>query len=325
MRYNLTTEEVFLTQGTPTHTYVSVSDGTYEKRLTNAIKNKGTLCLITGPSKTGKTTLISSVCASLGLQPLSIGCDVGLTTDQLWKKALQEIDFSRVTSVTRARTTTAKMGAEAGGNLGWQWLASVTGKVITSLGKERSEEECREKVLADPCPELLIPVLQMTNIFLILEDFHYLSPSVRKQVAQQWKRFVDAQVSVAVLSTTHHAYDLAQANPDLTGRTRHLVMTRWTKRDLAEIGRKGFAALNLRVDQQALDHIAEEAVGLPLVAQAIYSEICSSKSIAARTEHSVGLSLPIPEVHRLLNDIAVSNFGEFEAEIQNNCPGPPNG
>lgn len=313
---HLSTDEVFLTKGTPSHTYVSVSDGTYERGLKKAIQNKGTLCLITGPSKTGKTTLVSNVCTSLKLEKLIVACKVSLTADQLWRKALEKIKFERLTTTTRGKKASGELGFEVEGHLGWKWLAALTGKLTGKISRERSEEECRTQVLADPCAEHLIPALKYTNLFLIFEDFHYLTPAVQLEVSQEWKRFVDEQVSVAVISTTHHAYDLANANTDLTGRARHFVMTTWTQKDLAEIGKKGFAALNCALDQRTLDRIAEESVGLPLIAQAIYLEICSFRDIEETQLHKTNLILRTTEVHRILNNIALSDFGEFEKKYK---------
>src|SRR5664279_141036 len=104
---NIQTSDVFKTKGAPTHTYVSVSAGTYEKHLRQAIENKGTLCLVTGPSKTGKTTLVSNVCATLNLKPLVVRCNNQITPEGLWRKALESVDFSRLTQTTKGKKTIA--------------------------------------------------------------------------------------------------------------------------------------------------------------------------------------------------------------------------
>jgi len=255
----ITVSDVFKTQGVPTYTYVSTSDGSYEQDLREAIANKGTLCLITGPSKTGKTTLVKNVCSLVDLQPIVVRCNQDLTPSEFWRKALERVTFDRITSGGRNSKTTASLGSGVEGKLGWQWLASLTGKVSTNLTKERSEEHCRERILADPGPEHLVPVLQRLPYFLVVEDFHYLRPDSQINIFQQWKTFVDEEVSVAVLGTSHRACDLAFANKDLVGRIRHIQMTTWSPSDLREIAVLGFDALNLEVSNNAIASIAGES------------------------------------------------------------------
>lgn len=307
------TSDVFKTKGTPTHTYVSVSAGTYERQLRDAFEDKGTLCLITGPSKTGKTTLVSNVCATIGRKPLVVRCSNQTSADELWRKGLESVDFSRLAQQNNGKKTTAEIGAEVESTFGWQWLAQVTGKLTSKIAKERSEEECREKILAQPGPEHLIPVLKNTPLFLVIEDFHYLTPAVQKSVFQQWKSFVDEEVSVAVIGTTHHACDLAFANKDLIGRIRHLQMTTWTERDLSEIARKGFDVLNFVIDPKIISRIAQEAVGLPLLAQAICLELCLARELRETITERTQIPLSRPELFGILNEIALTTFGQFES------------
>jgi hypothetical protein len=65
-----------------------------------------------------------------------------------------------------------------------------------------------------------------------------------------------------------------------------------------------------------LAHIAEESVGLPLIAQAIYLEICSFRDIEETQLNKTNLILRAPEVHRVLHNIAISDFGEFEKKYK---------
>jgi len=306
------TSDVFKTQGTPTYTYVSASDGSYEKALSNAIQNKGTLCLITGPSKTGKTSLVTNVCMRLQLVPLVVRCNAELTSEGFWRKALEKVDFDRIVSRADDHETATEIKGEISGMFGWAALARLTGKVGAGLTKKRSEDEYREKILADPCPEHLIPILQRTPFFLIVEDFHYLTPKTQTNVFQQWKIFVDEQVSVSVLGTSHHAGDLAFANKDLIGRIRHLQMTTWTDRDLAEIARKGFDVLNVEANENIVQRIAAESVGLPLLTQAICLELLLKREIRSRQKQRLRLEASRHEMFKLFNDIAVTAFAQFE-------------
>ncbi len=63
MSQKINVRDIFKSLGVPTATYVRREDGKYERELANALDAKGKLCLLTGPSKTGKTTLYTRVLA----------------------------------------------------------------------------------------------------------------------------------------------------------------------------------------------------------------------------------------------------------------------
>lgn len=204
--------DVFRSLGQPTVTYVRRDAGKYERRLSGALDVKGQLCLLTGPSKTGKTTLYKKVLEEKQLLPLTVRCDGNLNQEQFWRRGLESLNFERVkeysSTMGRELSTTGKIL----GAIGWKWLAGLSGEVSADLKSTRSEGEVREKIIANPSPAHLVPALKNLPIVLVIEDFHYLTPDVQKIIFQQWKTFIDDEVSVIVIGTTHHAIDIATAN-----------------------------------------------------------------------------------------------------------------
>jgi hypothetical protein len=118
------------------------------------------------------------------------------------------------------------------GNIGWKWLAGLAGEVSAGTGSARTEGEVRERIIANPSPAHLVPVLKTLPLLLVVEDFHYLSPEVQRIIFQQWKTFIDEEVSVIVIGTTHHAIDIATANQDLLGRLCQIDIAQWSIGDL---------------------------------------------------------------------------------------------
>src|SRR5215210_2129940 len=90
--------EVFNTFGQPKATYVERDDGKYERKLSSALDAKGEVCLLTGPSKTGKTTLWGKVLSDKKLDPIRVSGNIGTTAAEFWKIALEEINFERLSS-----------------------------------------------------------------------------------------------------------------------------------------------------------------------------------------------------------------------------------
>lgn len=306
------TTDVFKTQGKPTHTYVSVTDGEYERRLKSSIESKGTLCLVTGPSKTGKTTLVSRVAQDLDLEIIDIRCDKDLSSTDFWRSALEKVRFEHETGATEGSKFETSFGGKIGGKLGWAWLAGISGEVSTNLKGENSEEIARERILSKPSPNHLIPVLKNLPYILIVEDFHYLSDEVRATIFQQWKVFVDDEVSVVILGTTHHACDLAYANKDLVGRVSKIDLTTWGTSELKQIVEKGATVLNVIVDGNTIERIASESVGLPIVTQSICLELFFQQKIDEFQPDGYEIKCPKSALNKVFHEVSISRYSQFE-------------
>ncbi|CAN5509546.1 hypothetical protein BH10PSE3_BH10PSE3_27630 [soil metagenome] len=315
--------DVFKTVGLPTVTYVKRDQGSFERRLNGALDEKGKLCLVTGPSKTGKTTLYKEVLSSRGEIPLVVACDGKKTSDEIWKLALEAVDFDRVES--RQHSDAGKVGLEVGadGKLGWQWLAQISTRLKAQFEKTHSETDVRKKVLAEPGPDLLVPILKHSNYTLVIEDFHYLKDEEKINLFQQWKRFIDNEISVIVLGTTHRAVDIADSNKDLLGRIAQIDVGHWSDEDLKSIAKVGFKYLRVGIAPEIVDRIATEAVGLPIVVQQVCLELFNGKNIftvdrakkatAVFTEDGLKVSF---------NRVAHQNYTQFKPYYETLISGP---
>jgi len=275
----LSIADIFTSLGQPTVTYVEREAGRYENALLSGLAENGQLCLITGPSKTGKTTLYRRVLKTLNLEPIIIRCNDKLTADDFWKQPLESLDFGRIaeSESAKARTLSGKLGVKA--KIGWKWLGELTGQIGAETDSTISESQIRQYVLAKPSPRHLIPLLKYLPYVLIVEDFHYLKEDVQKSIFQQWKEFTDNEVSVIVLGTTHHAVDIAHANKDLIGRLCQIDISTWSDDDLKKIVENGFNYLSVSLDEEIIDLIAKESAGLPIITQQVCHQLFKDKGI----------------------------------------------
>lgn len=315
--------EVFRTTGQPTITYIQRDSGNYERRLNGYLDEAGQLCLITGPSKTGKTTLYKQVLNQRGEEPLIVQCTAGRNCEEIWKVALEGVNFERISEKSRSSELDVGSEIEASTNFGWKWLASVTGALKGSINKTTSEGEVREKILSQPSPDLLIPILKDTNYVLVIEDFHYLEDSQKVLLFQQWKRFIDNEISIIVLGTTHRAVDIANSNRDLIGRISQIDVGHWDEMDLKKICDSGFNYLKTNVTDSLVRKICSEAVGLPIIVQQVCLQIFTSKSIfsiddAKRRKIKVLES----DVFSSLHDVASEKYAQFESYYTTLIRGP---
>ena len=315
--------DVFKTIGQPTITYVKRDDGKLEKRLNDALNEKGQLCLLTGPSKTGKTTLYREVLSAKSQIPLIVQCDRSKTSDAIWRQALEAVDFDRIETTSSGKVIKLAADGEASTQIGWSWLANATSRLKGTLARETSETEARKKVLSEPGPDLLIPLLRSTNLVLVIEDFHYLQDVEKTLLFQQWKRFIDNEVPVLVLGTTHRAVDIANSNRDLVGRIAQIDVGHWSSSDLEKICDSGVKHLRCRLPATLRGFIASEAVGLPIVAQQICLEIFNARGIEyvdQARRNPVDVSRP--DLEQALHSVARQKYTQFETYYTTLIRGP---
>lgn len=277
----LSPQEIFPAVGKPTHTYVERDEGQYEKFLLSGLRNPGQICLLTGPSKTGKTSLYKSVLPVLKREPLTIRCSGKLSPSEFWASALEDLNFERLAEKASkwGLSMEGKIGSK--GEVGWSFVAKIMATIGFSIGASGEYAIKKEVVRSSLSAKHLIPLLRDLPLQLVVEDFHYLDDPTKKEIFQQWKAFVDEGVSVLVVSTTHHVIDIARANPDLSGRTRFIDVGKWSEKDLAKIPEKGFSFLGIKSSPKIREFIAKESCGLPIITQQISQTIADNHDMSA--------------------------------------------
>ena len=313
--------DVFNGLSVPNKTYVAQENGKYEKSLKLGLHELGTLCLLTGSSKTGKTTLYNRVLKDLNKEPLLIRCDETITADSFWSLPLETLDFTRLKEIQNDKGTKNKSTGKIKGKIGWQWLAELIGEVSVGVEGNKSDKEIKELILSKPSPKHLIPLLKNSNAILVVEDFHYLTSEVQKHIFQQWKSFTDQNVSVIVVGTSHHGVDLAYANSDLIGRIQHIDLKRWTSKDLFHIIDSGFLELEIAYNKTILNHIAEESSGLPILTQQICSQLFSDKDLLEVVK-GTDIKFTKKNISIALHNVATSKYKQFEAWYRRLTTGP---
>lgn len=318
----LLVREIFKSLGLPTSTYVRRDKGIFERELSDALNTKGKIALLTGPSKTGKSSLYLHVLSERRQSPLTVRCDQELTTQEFWRRALEQVNFERLSSETDTSQSKVGGGAKIGGKFGWAWLASLTGEVSVSTESQSAEGKFREKILAQPSPMHLVPILKNLPLVLVVEDFHYLTEQVKKSIFQQWKTFSDNEISVIVVGTTHHAADLAHANSDLVGRIAQIDLNTWGTKDLELIATQGFNTLGVTVPQAVIRFIAEESAGLPIIVQESSAIAIVDKGYERVEPGKFDITITKAEAVNALHKIATTQYKHFSVWYDRIRSGP---
>lgn len=243
----LRVRDVFIAGALPIHTYISRKSEfglTYEFRLHNVIDMVGFLTSIVGPSKTGKTVLCDKVIGQDQYVDF-IGSDFKDTED-FWETIANKVGIPLERDHTEIRTIEG------------QGLAGTKEGITTSITE--SFRSNKDKV---------IQYFIANNLVLLLDDFHYASPSKQFEIAYQLKDAIRKRLRTVIISLPHRSDDAIRKNVDLSGRLNLINIEPWNTDELREIAVAGFNKLNMQIDLKIADSIAQESLSSPQLMQSI--------------------------------------------------------
>lgn len=217
--------EIFTPSDYPLHTYVKREEDRIEERLREALNTPGEIVSVSGPSKSGKTVLIEQVAGRDNLITVT-GAGIA-NAAEIWERALDWMGAptSVVQSTTNTISGTASGGAK--GSAGIPLLGAVTAEGSVGIGGSRatagSETRARSGLLQ------VVREIANSSYVLLLDDFHYMAPSVQTEVAKQIKDAARQGVKIVTASVPHRSDDVVRSNPELRGRVRAVDTRPWER------------------------------------------------------------------------------------------------
>lgn len=252
-----------------------------DKLFTDGLdKNKH--IIIYGASKQGKTSLTNKHLREN--QYIKVNCSPTSTTLDIYNSIVRQLDVEILESVEKAYTV--------GGETKIGFLAKIkipffaegdASSEVTAKG-DLSRVKLYKTVsynlsLAQDLSELLKDTKFKNRI--ILENFHYLSEDVQRQLSVDLRIFEDYNILFIILGIWRERNRLAQFNGDLQDRLIEIPVEPWEEEDLKKIVEVGYPLLNVKFDK-IVDYIINscfDSVG-------VFQEICKESCIIAGIESS---------------------------------------
>jgi len=274
--------KVFVPGGKPTITYVPRAARNLESRLAGYLDARHKVLSISGPTKTGKTVLLKS--AAQGAIWLSGGAIESL--DDFWAQLAESLGLAAETSLDGHLSQTEAMRAGGGVSLGvegkYEGEEQITrGRAHSTVKRFTPRDAVRRHLLDDP-----------ESAVVVVDDFHYIPPTVQLSIARGMKDLVFDGVGFIVAAVPHRAYDVVRVEKEMTGRVDQLEVGFWDDFELRQIPAVGFEALNLEADRSTVDRLVRECFQSPHLMQEFCLKLCESNGIKARQESLTKLQEP---------------------------------
>ncbi|WP_155888768.1 hypothetical protein [Inquilinus limosus] len=271
---SLKLEDVFTPGGQPSVTYVNRAHLGIESKLKKAISLPNTIVSLTGPTKSGKTVLCKSVLEKFDY----VWIDRGQIKNEedIWERICTELRLA--SEVVQKDLFSGQSGASLTGGISAGIPGNQINATLTASGsKLRTREESRRYIPnnSHQATEYLVK----HKICLVVDDFHYIPEESRSSFIRSLKGSVFRGLKTILLSTPHRAFEAIKAEPEITGRFKHVLVPQWSIEDLTLIANSGFEALNVSVLESIISTLSKESEGSPLLMQRFCWNICYDEGI----------------------------------------------
>lgn len=234
--------------------------------------------IVYGASKQGKTSLTNKHLSDDDY--VKVNCSPTSTTLDIFNSIVRQLklDILETKEVTDSVGGEVKVGLKAKIRIPFFGGGDAETEASGTLEKETGKSYRiidYNLALAQDLSELLMNI--KFNKRIILENFHYLTDSVQKQLAIDLRIFEDYNILFIILGIWREKNRLAQFNGDLVDRVIEVPVEPWEKEDLVKIVDTGLPLLNADFSN-VIDYIIDscfDSVG-------VFQEICKESCYAAK-------------------------------------------
>jgi len=267
--------------------------------------------VIHGPSKQGKTALRQR--ALPDDRCVVVQCKSRPNIEQLYSSILYRLGVSQTISKEQTTGGEFKAAGEAGGKAGIPLIARAEGKgsIEGSMSHERSSTT---QPIAESPDNLhfLVEHVKRSGRRIVIEDFHYIPETVKRDLAKDLKALLELGVPVVLVGAWEQDELLPQYNGDLTGRIGE-INVKWDNKELREVLAKGEDALNIRFSKTIKDAIISDASGNVGLLQRIAEKLCIHAGCLKTVEGSRNLIRSIPMLDAARKEICKEEAARYRA------------
>jgi hypothetical protein len=267
--------EVFTPGGLPSVTYVGRDHLELEKSVADALARGFAFVVVTGPTKSGKSVLCRRILKDENL--VSIEGGQVRSENDFWAHVAYHLKIGTGSSRSQADTSTTSVAGEASGGI----LGVVQGKggLTQTDAQQKTSTVNYTGVPILACVDRLLE----TRSTLMIDDFHYIDPTLQRTLIQSLKGAVFRGLPVLLLAVPHRAFDPVMVESEVEGRFKHVSIPNWALDDLVLIPERGFQALNLSLDRAIQRQICNDSFGNAHISQDRWRGIYDGSRIWRRT------------------------------------------
>ena len=179
---------------------------------------------ISGPSKSGKTVLVTKVVAPENLIHI-YGASIK-TPEDLWSNVLTWMGGPIERTETAGSKIAGELTASAGGKGGIPFLAEAKGSLAGGVSADSTTSTTKK--FSTIGLDAIVREIGDSDYVIFVDDLHYIERTVREEIGRQIKAAAEKGIRICTASVPHRSDDVVRSNPELRGRVTAIDMSYWT-------------------------------------------------------------------------------------------------
>lgn len=252
-----------------------------DNALTIALKESRQI-IIYGSSKQGKTSLLHRHVHAE--KRVTVHCGPTTTAEDIYRSLLRQRDVEIVTE--RSSATSREMGTSISAKFTamipffGEGSAETKGEVKAGTKQDEKRKAIEFNLAnAQDVGELLHQIEGAGVIFHVLENFHYLTDDVQRQMAFDLRTFEEMGLRFVILGVWRERNRLVQYNGDLQDRIAEVPVEPWDVPDFQRIVDVGSDLLRVKFSSDVCTRVFTEAHGSVAVVQELLKKVCEQAGI----------------------------------------------
>ena len=255
--------------------YSYVDRNNLDKKLSRLLRRE-THIAIKGPSKCGKSWLRQKCMDNA----IVVQCRIEMTPEEIYSQALSflGVQFNQ----QRSSSTTYSANATGKGDVKVPLISKLGIEGELAASHEHSSGTSLDYSSSIDNLSFVADSIIQSGKRLVIEDFHYLSSSVRDKLAHDLKTLWDYGCFVVIIGVWTQANLLTYMNPDLTGRIEEISVS-WTNSDLNQVIENGCASLNIEIDPSIREDLILDSFGNVGILQSLLLKLIEDEADISET------------------------------------------
>ena len=247
--------------------------------------------VIRGASKCGKSWLRQKNI----MNSVVIQCRSGWGKEDLYKNVLCQLENKIAQTSTQQRVLSLEANAQVEAGVPLLGKTELSGKLDGNISKEITYSYTYDVNNI----QYISDVIKKHKKRIVIEDFHYLAPSVRNDLAFDLKAFWELDVFIIIIGVWTQSNMLIFLNSDLSGRVEEISID-WDSDDMKMVAKKGGDILNVSFTGKYIDELIASCYGSIGLFQVILLKTLDKKGI--RETQSKHIEICDPD---LLYDVCI--------------------
>lgn len=300
MRKTVELNKIFTPGSQPDVTYNDRINIQLEEKLENLVYFSGTLGVVSGKSKLGKTVLVK--------RKFSNSEVIFIEEQDINNRTIEEVIHEKLGIAKTTKTTTSKskynFGFESEVGMGtpnfFDFL-KVRGAIKSNTDHQEIEDVTQ--IITSNLFQLAMDFLIDNNIKLIFDDFHYINPKQQKDIIHRLKEPISRGLRVILVLIPMRLNQPIEIETDMKGRVEYIVVPSWSNEELGYIAIKGFEELNAEISEELLNSFVENSFKNPFLMQKICAKYCLTKHLKERSQEKISFEYDKNEVETIYKSI----------------------